>query len=67
MKLLSESQCGFRKGQGCDDMTFTIRQILEKTVEYWTKQFFHINFVDLRKAYDSVLGKFGVQEVLIKL
>ena len=35
-KLLLESQCGFRKGQGCysNDMIFTIRQLSEKAVEH---------------------------------
>ena len=27
---LPESQCGFRKGRGCSDMDFTIRQLVEK-------------------------------------
>ena len=28
---LPESQCGFRKGRGCSDMIFTIRQLVEKS------------------------------------
>ena len=32
-KLLPESQCGFGKGRGCNDMTFTISQISEKTFQ----------------------------------
>ena len=72
-ELLPELQYGFRKGQGCDDMIFTIRQISEKAVEHWTKQSFI--FVDLRKAYDSVphealwkvFGKLGAPEVLINI
>ena len=44
---LPETQCGFRT-----DMMFTLRQLMEKSVEHRTKQF--IIFVDLRKAYDSV-------------
>ena len=42
---LLESQCGFRKGRGCLDMTFTLQQLVEKSVEHQTKQF--IVFVDL--------------------
>ena len=49
---LPESQCDFRKGRGCKDMVFTIRQLTEKTIEHQAKQFFI--FVDLKKAYDSV-------------
>ena len=29
-KLLPESQCGFRKDQGCNDMIFNFRQLSEK-------------------------------------
>ena len=49
---LPESQCGFRKGRGCADMFFTIRQFVEKAIEHRTKQFFL--FIDLKMAYDSV-------------
>ena len=31
---LPESQCGFRKGRGCTDMIFTIRQLVEKSWEH---------------------------------
>ena len=50
---LSESQCGFRRGCGCTDMIFMVRQLAEKAIEHQTKQYFV--FVDLRKTYDSVL------------
>ena len=49
---LPESQCGFRKGRGCSDMLFVLRQLMEKSVEHWTKQF--TISVDLKKVYDSV-------------
>ena len=51
-EFLRELQCGFRRGGSCSNMIFTIRQLLEKTVEHKTKGFFV--FIDLRKAYDSV-------------
>ena len=51
-EFLPESQCGFRRGRSCSDMIFTIRQLLEKTVEHQTTGFFV--FIDLRKASDSV-------------
>ena len=44
-----ESQCGFRKGRGCVDMIFVVRQLAEKVVEHSTKRF--ILFIDLQKAY----------------
>ena len=49
---LPESQCGFRRGRGCTDMIFMVRQLAQKAIEHQTKQYFV--FVDLRKAYDSV-------------
>ena len=49
---LPESQCGFRKRRSCSDMVFTVRQLMEKTIEHRAKLF--LLFVDLKKAYDSV-------------
>ena len=51
-EVLPESQCGFRKGRGCSDMIFTVRQLIEKANEHKAKIF--LVFIDLRKAYDSV-------------
>ena len=70
---LPESQCGFRRGRGCTDMIFVVRQLAEKAIEHQTKQFFV--FVDLRKAYDSVprealwvaLRKLGVPDILVDI
>ena len=72
-KRLPESQCDLRKGQGCTDMIFTVRQIAEKAREHQAKTFFP--FIDLRKGYDSVphealwltLAKLGVPESTIQL
>ena len=66
---LPDSQCGFRKGRGCSDMIFTVRQLVEKSIEHRSKQF--IVYVDL-KAYDSVprealwlaLKKLGIPTLL---
>ena len=70
---LPESQCGFRRGRGCSDMIYTVRQLVEKSWEHRSKVF--LLFIDLRKAYDSVpcaamwkaLGKLGVPEPVIEL
>ena len=69
---LPESQCGFRKGRGCTDIIFPIRQLTEKAIEHQAKQLFI--FVDLKKAYDSVrealllaLRKLGVPDTLIDI
>ena len=34
---LPDSQCGFRKGRGCTDMTFVVRQLAEKALEHRAK------------------------------
>ena len=70
---LPDSQCGFRRDQGCIDMIFCARQIMEKAREHNTKVF--MLFVDLRKAYDSVpcqalwlvLEKYGIPPLLVRL
>ena len=70
-EILPESQCGFRKGRGCTDMVFALRQLVEKLKEHRSKGF--ILFVDLTKAYDSVprsvlwqmLRKIGVPEEMV--
>ena len=51
-QLLPESQCGFRRGRGCIDMTFSVRQFVEKAIKHCTQQY--LVFVDLKKAYDLV-------------
>ncbi len=50
--FLPESQGGFRRGRSCTDMIFSVRQLIEKTIEHKAKGFFI--FIDLKKAYDSV-------------
>jgi len=70
-EILPESQCGFRKGRGCTDMVFALRQLVEKLKKHRSKGF--ILFVDLTKAYDSVprsvlwqmLRKIGVPEEMV--
>ena len=72
-EVLPESQCGFRKGRGCMDMVFAVRQLVEKSWEHRAKSF--LVFIDLKKAYDSVprdamwlaLGKLGVPDQTIQL
>ena len=49
---LREEQAGFRKGRGCTDQIFALRNIIEQCLEWNTPLF--INFVDFRKAFDSV-------------
>jgi hypothetical protein len=70
---LPESQCGFRKGHGCSDMIYTVRQLVKTSWDHRAKSF--LVFIDLKKAYDPVprealwlaLSKLGVPEPTIKL
>ena len=50
--ILREEQAGFRRGRGCIDQIFTLRNIIEQCLEWKTP--LHINFIDFRKAFDSV-------------
>ena len=52
-RILPESQCGLRRQRSCIDMIFSVRQLQEKILENKTQDFFV--FVDLKKAYDSML------------
>ena len=49
---LRQEQAGFRKGKGCIDQIFTLRNIIEQCLE-WNAPLF-ISFIDFRKAFDSV-------------
>ena len=51
-KILPESQCGFRPGRGTMDMVFAPKLAME--IADYKKPPFHVLFVDLVKAYDSV-------------
>ena len=49
---LPDSQCGFRRGRGCSDMTFVVRQLAKKAIEHRRQQF--LIFIDHKKAFNSV-------------
>ena len=67
-----EVQGGFRRGRGCVDQIFTIRQLSEKVLEK-NKQMV-IACIDLEKAYDKVsrdrlwqvLESYGIQGGLLR-
>ena len=69
--LLSDAQFGFRKGRGCTDAIFALRQLCEKSIEY--NQDLHLVFVDQEKAFDrvnrdklwKVLEQYGVKGQLL--
>jgi hypothetical protein len=33
-EILTEEQCGFHKGRSCTDTVFTLKQIMEKSIEF---------------------------------
>ena len=52
---LPEFQCGLRRGCGCVDMIFTIRQLTEKAIKQQAKQY--LIFVDLKKPKEDYYHK----------
>ena len=50
--ILRKEQAGFRPEIGCLDHIFTLRNIIEQSIERNTKV--HINFIDLEKTFDSI-------------
>lgn len=70
---LRKEQAGFRKGKGCTDQIFILRNIIEQCTE-WQRQL-HINFIDFEKAFDSlhraslwkILRYYGIPQHLINL
>lgn len=68
---LNNSQYGFRKGRGCTDAIFTLRQMSEKTIEYNNE--LNVAFIDQEKAFDrvnrdklwAVLEEYGVKGQLL--
>ena len=71
--LLRKEQAGFRKGRGCADQIFTLRQIVEQSNE-WSSTVY-ANFIDFTKAFDSVnrptlwriLGHYGIPDKLVSI
>ncbi len=49
---LHEAQCGFRKGRGCVDQIFNLRECMSASRQKGKP--LYVCFIDLRKAYDSV-------------
>ena len=70
---LREEQAGFRRGRGCMDQVFALRNIIEQCLEW--KSPLYINFIDFKKAFDSVhreslwriLASYGIPPKMIGL
>ncbi|KAJ8386311.1 hypothetical protein AAFF_G00175070 [Aldrovandia affinis] len=50
--ILREEQAGFWKGRSCSEQIFTLRNIIEQCLELQT--ILIINYIDFKKAFDSV-------------
>ena len=69
---LHEEQAGFRRGRGCIDHIFTLRNIIEQSTEW--QRTLYVNFVDFAKAFDSVhrhslwklLRTYGIPPTLLR-
>lgn len=72
-RILPETQSCFRTGCGTSDMIFALRQLQEKCREQY--QPFHLAFIDLTKAFDSVsrdllwkiLARFGCPGKFVRI
>ena len=72
-RMLRQEQAGFRRGRSCIDQIFALRNIIEQCVEWNTP--LHINFIDFRKAFDSlhrdtlwkIVRAYGVPPKLVTL
>ena len=70
---LRQEKAGFRRGKGCADQLFTLRNIIEQCTE--CQRQLYINFVDFQKAFDSVdrdslwhiLRAYDVPQKIVKL
>ncbi len=56
-------QAGFRKGRGCMDQIFALRNIIEQCLE-WNAPLY-INFMDFRKAFDRCPSKHTLDDTAL--
>ena len=49
---LREHQAGFRSGRSCIEQIYTLRHIIQQSLEF--QQDIYINFIDFKKAFDSI-------------
>ncbi|CAH8442995.1 unnamed protein product [Dicrocoelium dendriticum] len=60
---IREGQAGFRRGRGCIDHIFTLRQSLEHRHTYWRPTV--VLFLDIKEAFDSV-GRCALWNCLLR-
>ena len=71
--LLRNEQSGFRKGRGCTDNIFTLRNILKQCSD-WNRELY-VNFIDHEEAFDSIhrdslwqiLRAYGIPQRIINI
>ena len=71
--IIGNYQCGFRPGKSTTDQIFTLRRLLEKTLEFQIDT--HHLFIDFKQAYDSIdrsslftsMRSFGIPSKLNRL
>lgn len=71
--IIGSYQCGFRPGKSTTDQIFTLRRLLEKTLEFQIDT--HHLFIDFKQAYDSInrdslfttMRSFGIPSKLNRL
>ena len=73
LTIIGNYQCGFRPGKSTTDQIFTLRRLLEKTLEFQIDT--HHLFIDFKQAYDSIdrsslfttMTSFGIPSKLNRL
>ena len=71
--IMRDQQAGFRRGRGCTDQIFAIRQALERRIRYGKPTV--VCFIDFAAAFDSihrasmwkVLASCGIPDIYIKI
>ena len=71
--ILRKKQAGFRKGKGCIDQIYALKNIIEQSIEWKTPLF--IYFIDFKKAFDSIhratlwkiVRAYGVPENIVSM
>ena len=71
--IIGNYQCGFRPGKSTTDQIFTLRRLLEKTLEFQIDT--HHLFIDFKQAYNSIdrnslftsMRSFGIPSKLNRL
>lgn len=72
-RKLRQEQAGFRRGRGCTDQIFALKNIIEQCIE-WNGPL-HINFFNFRKAFGSphhgtlwkILRAYGIPSKMVSL